>query len=52
MKYQKQYYFTQSKKKNYFGAIFGSLALSTQIWAKMNFPEKKGLSQFLNIPII
>ena len=27
-------------------------AVFAQMWAKLNFPEKKGLCQFLDIPII
>ena len=44
--------FFKKFKKPYFGSMGAILAFFTQNWAKMNFPGKKRLSQFLNIPII
>ena len=41
--------FKRSKKNSILGPFWD---LSTQIWAKINFCGKKGLCQFLNIPII
>ena len=38
--------FYKKSRKSYFWSI-----LSPQIWAKTNFPGKKELSQFLDIPI-
>ena len=64
MKYQLQYYnvfildyfhkelitkLFRKIQENYFGAILGRFS---RIWAKIHFPEKKGLCQFLSIPII
>ena len=39
--------------KQYKTSILGLFwTLFAQIWANMNFPEKKGLTRFFNIPII
>ena len=42
-------FFKKYPKRTYFGAFW---AIFTQIWAKMNFPGKKELCQFLEISII
>ena len=44
--------FFKKSKKPYFGSMGAILAFFAQIWAKMDFPGKKRLYQFLNIPII
>ena len=44
-------FFFKKSKKPYFGSMGAILAFFAQIWAKMDFPGKKRLYQFLNIPI-
>ena len=44
--------FFKKSKKPYFGSMGAILAFFAQIWAKMDFPRKKRLYQFLKIPII